>query len=119
MSDEPALLNKLGIRAGTRVTLVHGPRPFATDVRAAGARVVRAGGELIFMFADAVGELADLPVIAHPAALWIVYPKARTQITQNDVLAAGRDAGLTDIKVVRFSDTHTALKFVVPRSRRP
>ena len=119
MSDEPALLDKFGIRAGTRVTLVRGPRPFMSDLRAAGARVVRADAEVTFVFADALDELTSLPVIVHPAALWIVYPKARTQITQNDVLAAGREAGLTDIKVVRFSDTHTALKFVVPRSRRP
>ena len=31
------------------------------------------------------------------------------------MLAAGRAAGLTDVKVARFSETHTALKFVVPR----
>jgi hypothetical protein len=52
------------------------------------------------------------------AALWIVYPKGQKHITENDVLAAGRKAGLKDVKVVGFSPTHTALKFVIPlRSR--
>jgi hypothetical protein len=51
-------------------------------------------------------------------ALWIVYPKGQKQITENDVLAAGRRAGLKDVKVVGFSATHTALKFVVPLSDR-
>jgi hypothetical protein len=39
-------------------------------------------------------------------------------ITENDALAAGRKAGLKDVKVVGFSPTHTALKFVIPLSAR-
>jgi len=52
------------------------------------------------------------------AALWIVYPKGPKDITENDVLAAGRKAGLKDVKVAGFSPTHTALKFVIPAARR-
>jgi hypothetical protein len=52
------------------------------------------------------------------AAMWVVYPKGRQQITEGDVLAAGRAAGLKDVKVVGFSATHTALKFVIPLTRR-
>jgi hypothetical protein len=44
----------------------------------------------------------------------VVYPKGKQEITENDVLKAGRQAGLVDTKVALFSDTHTALKFVVP-----
>jgi len=50
--------------------------------------------------------------------LWIVYPKGQQHITEGDVLSAGRKAGLTDIKVVSFSRTHTALKFVIPVNKR-
>jgi hypothetical protein len=39
-------------------------------------------------------------------------------IKESDVLAAGKESGLIDVKVVRFSETHTALKFVVPVSQR-
>jgi hypothetical protein len=56
--------------------------------------------------------------MAGATALWIVYPKGQKQITENDVLAAGRKAALKDIKVVGFSPTHTALKFVIPLSER-
>jgi hypothetical protein len=52
------------------------------------------------------------------AALWIVYPKGRTEITERDVLKAGRAAALKDVKVVGFSATHSALKFVIPVSQR-
>jgi hypothetical protein len=33
-------------------------------------------------------------------------------------MTAGRAAGLVDTKVVRFSETHTAEKFVIPRAKR-
>jgi hypothetical protein len=33
-------------------------------------------------------------------------------------MKAGKDAGLVDVKVVRFSDTHTAEKFVIPVTAR-
>jgi hypothetical protein len=48
----------------------------------------------------------------------VVAPKGRADPTERDVLAAGREAGLTDVKVAKFSDTHTAHKFVIPRERR-
>jgi len=34
------------------------------------------------------------------------------------VIAAGRESGLKDVKVVGFSPTHTALKFVIPLEKR-
>ena len=39
-------------------------------------------------------------------------------ITESDVRSSGVKAGLTDIKVASFSSTHTALKFVIPKSKR-
>src|SRR6516162_3207412 len=39
------------------------------------------------------------------AALWMVYPKGQTSITESDVIGAGRKAGLKDVKVVGFSAT--------------
>jgi hypothetical protein len=69
----------------------------------------------------AVGSREDLGALSKisksmkdAAALWIVYPKGQKHITENDVLAAGRKAGFKDVKVVGFSATHTALKFVIP-----
>jgi hypothetical protein len=48
----------------------------------------------------------------------MVYPKAKREITEGDVIGAGRKAGLKDVKVVGFSTTHTALKFVIPVAKR-
>jgi hypothetical protein len=78
--------------------------------------------EWIFFAADSAKELSQVAKLAKNlkdrAALWIVYPKGQKQITENDVLAAGRKTGLKDVKVVGFSPTHTALKFVIPMEKR-
>jgi hypothetical protein len=83
---------------------------------------VTADSQWIFFAADSKEDLGDLTKISKSmkgaAALWIVYPKGQKDITENDVLAAGRKAGLKDVKVVGFSPTHTALKFVIPLSQR-
>jgi hypothetical protein len=76
----------------------------------------------IFFRADSKEDLGALSKISKSmegaAAVWIVYPKGQKRITENDVLAAGRKCGLKDVKVVGFSSTHTALKFVIPLSQR-
>jgi hypothetical protein len=48
----------------------------------------------------------------------VIAPKGQRHITETDVLLAGRAPGLTDVKVVRFSETHTAHRFVVPLAGR-
>ena len=67
-------------------------------------------------------SLLKLPDLAkrltRDGALWTIRSKGSPHISELDVLKAGRAAGLVDVKVVRFSDTHTAQKFVVPRKLR-
>jgi hypothetical protein len=47
-----------------------------------------------------------------------IRPKGSPAISESEVMASGKDAGLVDVKVVSFSATHTAEKFVIPRSAR-
>ena len=51
-------------------------------------------------------------------AIWVIRPKGHADISERDVMKAGKTAGLVDVKVVRFSETHTAEKFVIPVARR-
>ena len=79
--------------------------------------------DLIFFGAARSADLERtrrlVPSLASAGALWIVYPKGRKEITELQVLDAGRQAGLVvDVKVVSFSATHTALKFVRPKADR-
>jgi hypothetical protein len=48
-----------------------------------------------------------------------VRPKGSKAITEAETMAAGKRAGLVDVKVVSFSETHTAEKFVIPVAARP
>ena len=120
-------IEKLGVKADAKVSLVGGfDAGFLTEIRKLTKSVsknkVAADSEWIFFSADSKEDLGALSKISKSmkgaAALWIVYPKGQKHITENDVLAAGRKIGLKDVKVVGFSSTHTALKFVIPLSNR-
>ena len=70
------------------------------------------------MQADAPGDLAKIvkwkASLAPAGALWIVSPRGVPGLKDTDVMAAAKRAGLVDVKVVRFSETHSANKFVIP-----
>jgi hypothetical protein len=120
-------IEKLGIKAGAKVSVIGElERAFERELGQVTSAVTRgkvaANAEWIFFCAESEKELAQSARIAKAlkgaAALWIVYPKGRKDITETDVIGAGREAGLKDVKVVGFSATHTALKFVVPVEKR-
>lgn len=120
-------IEKLGVKPGAKVSLVGElDADFLREVGELTKPVtkgkVAADSECIFFAADSKQDFSALSKIAKSmqgaAALWIVYPKGQKHITENDVLAAGRKCGLKDVKVVGFSATHTALKFVIPLNRR-
>ena len=52
-------------------------------------------------------------------AIWTLRTKGQRAVTEADTMAAGKAAGLVDVKVVSFSETMTAEKFVIPVARRP
>ncbi len=80
------------------------------------------GLDLIFFGAetpDDLALLAKLPGrIKRGGAIWVITPRGDPSVGEGVVMAAGKAAGLVDVKVARFSATHTALKFVIPRAQR-
>jgi hypothetical protein len=129
-------IEKLGVKAGARVALIgfgKGDEEFLKQleeltkaIKKVSEGVVPPDIEWIFFKAETQKELSGVAKISKglrgATALWVVYPKGnpkeRGKITEGDVLAAGRAAGLKDVKVVGFSATATALKFVIPVSQR-
>jgi hypothetical protein len=119
-------IEKLGVKPGAKVSLIgRFDSEFLREILALTKSVTRSKAENadhIFFTADSKDDFSNLSKITKSlwgaAALWIVYPKGQKHITENDVLAAGRKSGLKDVKVVGFSFTHTALKFVIPREKR-
>jgi hypothetical protein len=120
-------IEKLGIMPNATVSLVGNfDADFLAELRSATKNItdgkVAADTAWIFFAADSSKDLSQISKFAKAlkgaAALWIVYPKGQKQITENDVIAAGRKSGLKDVKVVGFSPTHTGLKFVIPVENR-
>lgn len=120
-------IEKLGVKANAAVALFGEPeREFLAELGGLTQNIakgkVSAKTEWIFLAAESKKDLAQVARFSKTmpanAAIWVVYPKGRKELTENDVLAAGRKAGLKDVKVVGFSATHTGLKFVVPLDKR-
>ncbi len=120
-------IEKLSVKPGANVFLVGNfDSEFLAEIskltKSVSKGKVATDTECIFFAANSkegLGALAKFSKSMKGAtALWIVYPKGQKHITENDVLAAGRKAGLKDVKVVGFSATHTALKFVIPLAQR-
>ena len=120
-----SVIEKIGVRNGAKAIVIGvSERDFLKNLGKVASISDRLGRdcEVIFFGAEAVEDLKRVPALvkamASDGALWIVYPKGVQVIREMDVLMAGRKAGLKDIKVVGFSETHTALKFVIPVSER-
>lgn len=121
------VFEKLGVKEGHTVSLVGiTDARFLKQLKERSAKRVHGKPvkdcDMIFLGAGSAGELAKIKSLTalpkKDGALWIVYPKGQKAITEGNVLAAGRKAGWRDIKVVGFSETRTALKFVLPLAKR-
>ncbi len=122
-----SVLDKLGVAGEHTVSVLGVPdEEFLRRLRDRAKRVsvgrLLKRVDLIFYGAerkDALGRLSALAEsMARDGAIWVIRPKGVKTITEADVMAAGKAAGLVDTKVVRFSDTHTAEKLVIPLARR-
>jgi hypothetical protein len=118
---------KLGVKAGTRVQLAGVfDADFVNELKANKSVIVQNDGfgspEITLLAVAAKRSLAAIAKHAKKTkgaqALWVVYPKGKKEITEVEVISAGRKSGLKDVKVVGFSATHTALKFVLPLEKR-
>jgi hypothetical protein len=122
-----ALIDKLGVKAGQRIAVLGvEDGEFLKDLAdrvpeySRGTRLANA--DLVFFSAEAREDLLQLKSlprsICKSGGVWVVYPRGQKHIREIDVINAGKSAGLTDNKVCRFSDTHTALRFVIPLAKR-
>jgi hypothetical protein len=130
ITNPPSRLDKLGVKPGMLVAAPGLSDPsFLEELERRGARIVATPGsrkaavDLLFHRAEerkSLEQLSRLKERIRPdGAIWIVRPKGSKAITEAETMVAGKRAGLVDVKVVSFSDTHTAEKFVIPVADRP
>lgn len=126
IKNPKGLLEKLGVKPGMQAVVLGVEGGFADELEQAGVGVsagrLKKGADLIFFGAeerknlDRLARLQDY--MKRDGAVWVVAPKGRQHIKESHVLEAGLSVGLVDVKVVKFSETHTAHKFVIPLKRR-
>jgi hypothetical protein len=123
IKNPKSLLEKLGIKSGMKVS-VHNVNDsaFLKELKQKEIQSSTKRCDMIFLQTDSKEELSSVRSISKNleknGSLWIVYPKGKKDLKQEDIFKAGKSAGLVDVKVVSFSSTHTGLKFVIPISKR-
>jgi len=113
-------LDKIGAKPGMRTAILGvADETLAAELAARDAAPVNEleGLDLLFYAADSAAELARVgelvPALADRGALWIVSRKGKAATVKDvEVMAAAKAVGLVDNKVVGFSETLTALRFV-------
>jgi DUF3052 family protein len=124
--NPPSRIDKLDVKPGQLVLFV-GIRDatLREEIETRGGTVVArpiAPVDAVFVAANERSDLRRLATVQNflkrDGAIWVIRPKGSPSISENDVMSAGKNAGLVDVKVVRFSETHTAEKFVIPVSKR-
>ena len=121
-----SLVDKLGAKPGLRASVLGLSNDgFEQQLIESGvdvSRRKRKGSDMIFVSVEKPRDLARLEGLedhlARDGSIWTISPKGRKDFNENDIYAAARALDLTDVKVVRFSSSHTANKFVIPKKRR-
>lgn len=122
-----SVIEKLGVKPELRVA-VRGVRDgaFLADLeRALGAKPATRlgrGHDMIFAAIETPADLAALPrlrdALSPAGGIWAVYPRGRREVGEDAIRASASAAGLVDVKIVRFSDTHGSVKLVIPKAAR-
>lgn len=127
IQSPPTLADKLGVKSGMSVAVI-GVADAAVlgDIAARGAQVVAGkvpkGAAMVLWRIEKAAELSKLPAmvdrIARDGAIWVLHPRGNAAVADTVIFAAAKEAGLTYTKVVRFSETDTAEKLVIPVAAR-
>ena len=131
--SETPLLQKLGIKEGTRMTAVNAPPDFRANLGVLPLAVewanrVRAPLDLIVAFHTRRATLlANWPALiaaaAPDGAVWIAWPKRAsgmaTDIDDNVLREELLPSGWVDNKVCAIDETWSGLRFVMRKERRP
>jgi hypothetical protein len=118
------LVNKLGIKPGSRVHFVSAPKNFRELLGPLPNEAIMARDgtvDFAILFVRARSELTKnftglRDRLESNGMLWVAWPKrtsgVETDLTEGVVRDYGLEAGLVDVKVCAIDDTWSGLKFV-------
>jgi len=123
-----SLFEKLGVFSDAHVALVG--RHDETFAAALNERLAKAASQalrtlydLIFVRVDRLPDLNRVsraaPHLKSNGALWVFHPKGHgASPNAAEVRSTGISAGLVDNKISAYTETHSAMRFVIPLARR-
>jgi len=117
------LMDKLGVKPDSCVAVVGLDDPEVLE--SLRERLGKLPGRALLRDRDVIlwrlrerGELSRLANLRarlqRTGALWVIWPKGRKELREDDVRTAALAAGLVDVKVASISDTLSGLKLVIP-----
>ncbi|MEX2219674.1 MAG: DUF3052 family protein [Phycisphaerales bacterium] len=122
------LAKKLGIKEGSRVSVLSGPRGFRGVLKESGGAgaaycTSRAGGpfDVVVLFTKREVDLASrfgaaAGRLTEAGGLWVAWPKrasgVATDLTEDTIRELGLAAGLVDNKVCAIDEVWSGLRFV-------
>lgn len=123
IEDAPSPLEALGARAGDHVAVLGLPDGWV--FRLLGRRRITGMTSLPqeparLLIVGVAGRLSLpglsllMPYLRPDGALWVVYPRDDEVVRTEEVVAAGRGTGLTDVLELHVAPGRSALKFVAP-----
>jgi hypothetical protein len=128
IANPPSRLQKLGLKKGMRIAVIDvDDDALVEESESCGATIARGARgaplDIIFFGARSAADLERLAGLSSrikpDGAIWLIRAKGReATIRESESMAAGKRAGLVDVKVVSFSDTHSAEKYVIPVEKR-
>ncbi len=124
IKNPKSVLEKLGVKQGVRVSIINiEGKDFLREIKSKTGNVKigspAKGSDLIFYEANNPGEVEKLSSLKNyikpGGGIWVVSLKGKAATIKDvEIMKIGKKCGLVDNKVVGFSGTHTALKFVIP-----
>jgi len=114
-------IQKLGIEHGMKVCVVgkadaEGLAELKEAIGSTPARRISEDADVVLLFAAKTDELDGLPTIeanlGERGAVWVLWPKGRTDFSHDDVVTAATAARLSQTKSMGYSDVWTALRLV-------
>lgn len=120
------LVQKLGVEPGLRVSVLDIDDPgFFAQLADTGADIstrVRKDTDIFIIALERYADMKQLPALegsmVSNGGIWVVHPKGQKNISQAEIINLGVEAGFVDNKSCSFSETHSAIRFVIPKSRR-
>ena len=124
-----SLCNLLGIRPGSKVSVVNPPPGFVVRLNPLPDGVeflvtAQTGLDVVLFFARSAGELlARLPALARsialPGRIWVAWDSGTSALDEEMVRQAGLDLGLVDDKRANLGDSWVALRLKRETRARP